>query len=167
MDLAKYAKDLQGLLDLMKRNDLSELEIEGEGHKIRLRKSEPEGSGAPTIAFAAPAGAPAMPAAPAPAAAAGAAPAAAAADSASNDHLHVVPSPLVGTFYRSSSPEAEPFVSEGDRVDPDSVLCIVEAMKVMNEIEAGVTGIVREIVVDNGEAVEFGESLFRIETADE
>jgi len=163
MDLAKYAKDLQGLLDLMQRNDLAELEIEGEGHKIRLRKSAPPGLAMPAFSMPFPGGfAPALaPAAagvaPLPAGASAPGPGAAAAD------LHVVRSPLVGTFYRASSPEAEPFVAEGDRVEPDTVLCIVEAMKVMNEIEAGVAGVVREILVGSGEAIEFGEPLFRIE----
>ena len=75
----------------------------------------------------------------------------------------MITSPMVGTFYRASSPEAEPFVTEGDSLKPDTVLCIIEAMKVMNEIPAGVTGVIREILVKNGESVEFGQPLFRIE----
>ncbi len=71
---------------------------------------------------------------------------------------------MVGTFYRSPSPEAEPFVRDGDRVEPDALLCIIEAMKVMNEIRAGVAGVVKEILVKNAEAVEFGQPLFRIDT---
>ena len=80
-----------------------------------------------------------------------------------DDGLYKVPSPLVGSFYRSPSPEADPFVIEGDRVDEDTVLCIVEAMKVMNEITAGASGVVREILVENGSAVEFDQPLFKIE----
>ena len=157
MDLGKYAKDLQGLLDLMKRNDLAELEIEGESHRIRLRKKEPQISAAP-IAFSG--DALALPTL----AASGDAAAADAAEPPESDDTHRVTSPLVGTFYRASSPEADPFVQEGDRVEADTVLCIVEAMKVMNEIQAGVAGVVREITVGNGDPVEFGETLFRIDT---
>ncbi len=158
MDLGKYAKDLQGLLDLMKRNDLAELEIEGESHRIRLRKTEPKVSAAP-IAFSGDALALSTLAA-----SSGDAAAADAAEPPESDDAHRVASPLVGTFYRASSPEAEPFVQEGDRVEADTVLCIVEAMKVMNEIQAGVAGVVREITVGNGDPVEFGETLFRIDT---
>ena len=159
MDLPKYVKDLKELLDLMKRHDLSELEIEEEGHRVRLRKAEPQAAPALPIAFAgAPAaGAPAV----APPAADGAP--AAAQEAEADDDLHVVKSPLVGTFYRASSPEADPFVQEGDRLDEDKVLCIVEAMKVMNEIKAGVNGVLREVLVQNGMTVEFGQPLFKVE----
>ena len=80
-----------------------------------------------------------------------------------HDDLHRVEAPLVGSFYRAPSPEADPFVSEGDRVDEDTVLCIIEAMKVMNEVTAGVSGILHEVLVENGDPVEFGELLFKIE----
>jgi acetyl-CoA carboxylase biotin carboxyl carrier protein len=78
---------------------------------------------------------------------------------------HEVKAPLVGTFYRAPAPEAEPFVEEGDQVQTNDKLCIVEAMKIMNEIESPVTGIVREICVKNGKPIEFGQVLFRIEVA--
>ena len=105
-------------------------------------------------------------AAPAPApvaaeAAASAAAAAAAAETAAD--LHTLKAPMVGTFYRASSPEAEPFVNEGSKVSPGTVLCIIEAMKLMNEIEADLAGVILEILVENGQAVEFGQPLFRIE----
>jgi acetyl-CoA carboxylase biotin carboxyl carrier protein len=162
MDLSKIkdVKDLQSLLDLMARYDLAEIELESEGRKIRLRKGDPDGSrhviysAAPPLAALGP-GQPA-PAAPAPA---GSAPPAAAAPS----NLRDVASPMVGTFYRAGSPEAEPFVKEGDNVEAETVLCIIEAMKVMNEIPAGIGGVVREILVKNGESVEYGQPLFRIE----
>lgn len=157
MDLPKIRdlKDLQVLLDLMKNNDLAELEIEGEGRRIRLRKTEPKISAERVLSVAEAAGAPLPVSSPAPAAE----------ESAAEplSDLEAVNSPLVGTFYRAPSPEADPFVHEGDRVEVDSVLCIVEAMKVMNEIPAGVAGIVREILVKNGDPVEFGQPLFRIE----
>lgn len=155
MDLPKYIKELKDLLDLMKSHDLAEVEIEEEGQKIRLRKTEPHVSAAPVaIQGAAPIAPAAAPTAPA---------AGGEEVVEEEDDLHKVPSPLVGTFYRSPSPETDPFVSEGDRVDEDSVLCIVEAMKVMNEIHAGVSGVVREILIENGSAVEFDEPLFKIE----
>ncbi|HBO53162.1 MAG: acetyl-CoA carboxylase biotin carboxyl carrier protein [Planctomycetota bacterium] len=156
MDLPKYVKELKELLDLMKSHDLAEVELEEEGQKIRLRKTEPHISAAPmAIQGAFPAVSPAA----TPGSDAGGDPEAAEED----DELHKVPSPLVGSFYRSPSPEADSFVSEGDRVDEDTVLCIVEAMKVMNEITAGVSGVVREILVENGSAVEFDQPLFKIE----
>ena len=156
MDLPKYVKELKELLDLMKSHDLAEVELEEEGQKIRLRKTEPHISAAPmAIQGAFPAVSPAA----TPGSDAGGEPEAAEED----DELYKVPSPLVGSFYRSPSPEADPFVIEGDRVDEDTVLCIVEAMKVMNEITAGASGVVREILVENGSAVEFDQPLFKIE----
>jgi len=79
--------------------------------------------------------------------------------------LHEVASPMVGTFYRAPSPEAPPFVEIGDRVRPGQTLCILEAMKLMNELQSEVTGVVREILVENAEPVEYGQALFRIETS--
>ena len=156
MDLPKYVKELKELLDLMKSHDLAEVELEEEGQKIRLRKTEPHISAAPmAIQGAFPAVSPAA----TPGSDAGGAPEAAEED----DGLYKVPSPLVGTFYRSPSPEADPFIVEGDRVEEDTVLFIVEAMKVMNEITAGASGVVREILVENGSAVEFDQPLFKIE----
>ncbi|HVF89148.1 MAG TPA: acetyl-CoA carboxylase biotin carboxyl carrier protein [Blastocatellia bacterium] len=78
--------------------------------------------------------------------------------------LHTIKSPIVGTFYRASSPDSEPFVKIGDNVDVDSVVCIIEAMKLMNEIQAEVTGEVVKIFVENGQAVEYGQPLFGIKT---
>ena len=156
MDLPKYVKELKDLLELMKSHDLAEVELEEEGRKIRLRKTEPHISAAPVaIQGGIPAALPT-----------GNVPEAGTEEPVEvEDDLHKVDSPLVGTFYRSPSPEAELFVSEGDRVDEDTVLCIVEAMKVMNEVTAGVRGIVREALVENGDPVEFGEPLFKIETS--
>jgi acetyl-CoA carboxylase biotin carboxyl carrier protein len=163
MDLSKIKdlKDLQALLDLMGRYDLEELELESEGQKIRLRKA---GAGARHELFAYPAGI----AVPPVAAAVVGAPAtlgsaAGAAPTALPANIREVTSPMVGTFYRASSPEAEPFVKEGDSITPEHVVCIIEAMKVMNEIPAGIGGIVREILLKNGESVEFGQPLLRIE----
>lgn len=156
--------DLQSLLDLMGRYGLSELELKSETRTIRLKKPEPpsvvQAIGVPTAGFA-----PAVAAAPVPVAVAGpgAAPSAAGGPPVAPG-LKEVKSPMVGTFYRSPSPEADPFVREGDRIEEKSVLCLIEAMKVMNEITSGISGIVREILLKNGEPVEFGQPLFRVAT---
>jgi acetyl-CoA carboxylase biotin carboxyl carrier protein len=115
----------------------------------RLRVSR-RGTGQSAPAAAAPAAAREAAAAPAP-------------EPAETAGLHSVKAPMVGTFYAASSPEAAPYVSEGTRVAPGTVLCIIEAMKLMNEIESDVSGTVREIVAENGQPVEFGQVLFRIE----
>ena len=156
MDLPKYIKELKELLELMKSHDLAEVELEEDGQKIRLRKPEPHISAAPVAIQGG------IPAALPP----GGAPEAGTEEPAEpEDDLHKVESPLVGSFYRAPSPEAEHFVSEGDRVEEDTVLCIIEAMKVMNEVTAGASGIVREALVENGDPVEFGQPLFKIETS--
>ena len=147
MDLRK----IKSLVELMNENALSEVELEEEGMKVRLKK----GGAAGVVAMApalmpmhpAPAGAPASSAAPAaPAAPAG----------------KTINSPMVGTFYRAASPQAKPFLEAGAAVGKDTVVCIIEAMKVMNEIKAECEGVVEEILVQNGQAVEFGQPLFRL-----
>src|SRR5262245_9649058 len=154
MDIA----GIERLVRLMKENDLVELEIEREGATVRLKKA------APITAFAVPAPAPllhanSVPMAPAPAAAAPPAPA------GPPPGTTEIRSPIVGTFYRSASPEAPSFVNVGDRINAETVVCIVEAMKVMNEIKAEVSGEVLEVLVENGEAVEFDQPLFRVKSA--
>lgn len=146
-------KDIKAIIDLMKKNSVAEFEMEKEGFKIRLKRS---GGGSPVVAYEdAPqiAYAPAPLAAPAP----GAAPAPAAAPSGIE-----IKSPMIGTFYRSPSPEAASYVEIGSEVGPDTVVCIIEAMKVMNEIKAEVKGIVTEVLIDNAKPVEFGQPLFRV-----
>jgi acetyl-CoA carboxylase biotin carboxyl carrier protein len=155
--------DLEELVKLMGRYGLSELEIEGEGRRIRLKKPGPEVA-ATSMPYGAPSAAAVSSSAAHPAhssLSAGASPADTPAD-ASSPGLRAVASPMVGTFYRAQSPEADPYVREGDRVEEGSILCIIEAMKVMNEIPAGIAGVVREILVKNGESVEYGQPLFRI-----
>jgi acetyl-CoA carboxylase biotin carboxyl carrier protein len=148
--------EIRKILELMDANKLVEFEYEEEGKRIRLRRPDLHPGGpVPGLLPMAPASAHSNPA-PAPVDHAGAAP------SRSPD-LVEFKSPLVGTFYRSPKPDAEPFVNPGDEVGPDKVLCVIEAMKVMNEIKAELTGIVREVLVKNGQAVEFGEILFLIE----
>lgn len=163
MDLRK----LKTLIDLVSESNVAELEItEAEG-KVRIVKSTP--SDAPSIVYAPTAPAPAAPVAPAQAAtpsappAAAAAPADAAVSTPAVDDNKTVKSPMVGTFYRASSPGAEPFVEVGSSIKAGQTLCIVEAMKILNEIEAETAGTIKEILCSNGDAVEFGQPLFVIE----
>ena len=161
MDLRK----LKTLIDLVSESNVSELEItEAEG-KVRIVKSV-AAEAAPVVYAQPPVmqAAPVVQAAPAAAqpAASAAAPAAAAPAPAATAG-HTVKSPMVGTFYRASSPGAEPFVEVGSTVKAGQTLCIIEAMKILNEIEAEVAGTVTQILVNNGDAVEFGQTLFVIE----
>jgi len=152
MDLRK----LKTLIDLVSESNVSELEItEAEG-KVRIVKGG--GAAAQPMAVHVPAAAPAPLAAPAPVAAVPAPVAAAEAPSG-----HVVKSPMVGTFYRSSSPGAKPFVEVGSTVKEGETICIVEAMKILNEIEADKSGTIARILIENGQAVEYGQALFVIE----
>jgi acetyl-CoA carboxylase biotin carboxyl carrier protein len=153
MDLRK----LKTLIDLVSESGISELEVtEGEG-KVRIVKNAPPVYVQPAAAqYAAPAMAPL--AGPAPAGEA-AAPAAAAPAAPQG---HVVTSPMVGTFYRAPSPGADPFIQVGDTVKEGQTLCIIEAMKLLNEIESDAAGVVKEILVENGQAVEYGQPLFVI-----
>ncbi|MEN8150390.1 MAG: acetyl-CoA carboxylase biotin carboxyl carrier protein [Planctomycetota bacterium] len=159
--------EVERLMQLMKEHDLVEIELEDpeQGSRIRMKKACPPEVNhhpvlAPTLAVpaVAPAPAPGAVAVPAPAAEAPAA------EEEDRSNLIEVPSPMVGSFYRASSPDTDPFVEVGDRIDEESVVCIIEAMKVMNEIKAEVSGEVVEILVQNGEAVEFGQPLFLLRT---
>lgn len=141
------------ILELMEANKLVEFEYESEGTRIKLRRSDDRAPASVPVVY--------PPSIPAPAAVASA-PATPVAP-AKSDSVVEFKSPLVGTFYRAPRPDADPYVNVGDEVQPDKVLCIVEAMKMMNEIKAEMNGVVREILVKNGQAVEFGEVLFLIE----
>jgi acetyl-CoA carboxylase biotin carboxyl carrier protein len=155
MDLRK----LKTLIDLVSESNVSELEItEAEG-KVRIVKSV----GAAPMVYAAPL-APAMAAAaPAPAAATPAATAAEPTPAPAADSGHPVKSPMVGTFYRAASPGAKPFVEVGTVVKQGDPVCIIEAMKILNEIEADQSGTITQILAENGQAVEYGQPLFVIE----
>lgn len=158
-------EEIKTIVKLMSENDLTEFKIESEDMTLCLRRGS-QTAAAPILAqtvaapavipAAAPAVAPAVAAAPVAAAPVAAAPAAV-------DATKTIESPIVGTFYRSSAPGAEPMVKVGSKVDPETVVCIVEAMKVMNEIKAEKSGIVKEILVENGQPVEFGQPLFILE----
>ena len=150
--------ELRQILDLARDHELSELEIEGEGFKIRIRK------GGQAVVQQAPASAVLLPppqAAPQAAPAAGPA-AAPAADIDVDMELAIVKSPIVGTFYRAPDPNAPPFVQPGDHVKKGQTLCIIEAMKMMNNIDSEYEGTVVKAFVENGQPVQFGERLFAI-----
>jgi len=155
-------KEIKKIIELMKENELSEFELAEEGFRITVRR--PYASGAPQVMmgqapmpyYAAPpppAGAPAAAPAGQPAAPAEAAP----------SNLVEIKSPMVGTFYRSGSPESEPYAAVGAEITDESVVCIIEAMKVMNEIKAEVKGVIRKILVENATSVEYGQPLFLVE----
>lgn len=148
-------KEIRTLIDLMKKNGLAVFKMEREGFKITLKTAGAEGvTQVITNSPVAPLQAAAYPAAPVAAASAAPAP------EASN--LREIKSPMVGTFYSASSPDAAPYVSAGQEVTPDTVVCIVEAMKVMNEIKAEVGGVIAEVCAENGKPVQFGQPLFRL-----
>lgn len=155
-------EELRELIALLRDNGLAELELENEGFRVRLRRESTGGSS--YVADVSPhAPVPVAPA-PAPPPATGPThPGTHASTEASQDQdLHIIPSPIVGTFYRSASPSADPFVKIGSNVEPESVVCIIEAMKLMNEIQAEASGEVVKIYVENGQPVEYGQPLFGI-----
>ena len=157
MDLRK----LKTLIDLVSESGISELEItEGEGRVRIVKAAAPlaQPVAAPVAVAVAPAPAPV-----APVAAAAPAPAAAPADAGGVPSGHVVKSPMVGTFYRAAQPGAEPFVSVGSAVKEGDTVCLIEAMKLLNEIEADKVGTIKAILVENGQPVEYGQPLFVIE----
>jgi len=150
--------DLKQLVEFLKENQVAEFDLDRGDLKIRLKFSQPA---APALAGIAHVGVPvAIPTAMA--APVAAAPAAAPALTA--EDLHTITSPIVGTYYGSPSPGAAPFVSPGDRVEKGTVVCIVEAMKLMNEIESDVAGEVVKVLVTDGQPVEYGQPLFAVRT---
>lgn len=140
---------IKELLELMEDHNLAELEMEEGEFKVRLAKHQ-------AVLAGAPAAIPVQAAVPAGDAAAAAAPV--------KDTSNLIPvnSPIVGTFYQAPAPDADPFVKVGDSVSKDTVVCIIEAMKVMNEIKAETGGTIAEVLVENGEAVEYGQPLFLV-----
>jgi acetyl-CoA carboxylase biotin carboxyl carrier protein len=155
--------EIKQILDMMREHELSEFELEREGVTLRLRKnSAPQWTGAmpamPPMAYAPQHAAPA-PTMPAPG---GAADTPVLAPAAEDVDLAIMKSPIVGTFYRAAEPGAPPFVDTGQTVKKGQVLCIIEAMKLMNEINADVDGEIVKVYVENGQAVQYGERLFAI-----
>ncbi|HVP13103.1 MAG TPA: acetyl-CoA carboxylase biotin carboxyl carrier protein [Phycisphaerae bacterium] len=155
-------EEIKTLTDLMIENDLSEIMIRDGDKRIVLRRGAAGGH----VRSQAPSVAPVVIAAPVavdPAAAPAAAPAESPA--AKQDNLVAIKSPMVGTFYASPDPDSPPFVQIGDELNPETVVCIIEAMKVFNEIKAEATGIVESIEVENGQAVEFGQIIMKVRPA--
>lgn len=149
-------KDIKAIIDLMRKNSVSEFELEKQDFKIRLKRGT-NGGGAvvpyddsPGMAYALPptAAAPGPASAPPP-------------QVPASNELEIK-SPMIGTFYRSPSPESAPYVEVGVEVNPDTVVCIIEAMKVMNEIKAEAKGVITQVMVENAKPVEFGQPLFKI-----
>ena len=144
-------EQIRQVIDLMKANDLCEFEMEEEGFRIAVKRRN---GAEPAVVLS--------PVAPPPASPAPAAPVEAPA-AESGGKTADIKSPIVGTFYRAAAPDAEPFVGVGAHIDPETVVCIVEAMKVMNEIKAEVKGTVRKVLAENATAVQFGQPLFLVE----
>jgi acetyl-CoA carboxylase biotin carboxyl carrier protein len=147
-------KDIKAIIDLMKKNSVSEFELEKQDFKIRLKRGMNGGGGpayedSPVVTYA-----PQPAALPAPVAASAQVP-------APVSDLEIK-SPMIGTFYRAPSPEAASYVEPGTEVNPDTVVCIIEAMKVMNEIKAEARGVVTEVLVENAKPVEFAQPLFKL-----
>jgi acetyl-CoA carboxylase biotin carboxyl carrier protein len=158
MDLRKLKK----LIDLVQESGIGELEITEGEERVRIARGgmvsvQPGPAGQTTAA-------PAVPAAGAPvaASAAGGTATSAAPTQPASEEGHAIKSPMVGTFYRAPSPEAKPFVAVGDTVKEGQTVCVIEAMKLMNEIEADASGVVKAILVENGQPVEYGQALFVI-----
>jgi acetyl-CoA carboxylase biotin carboxyl carrier protein len=148
-------EQIKAIIVMMKENDLSEFSMEQDGLKIRIKRGpegfQPSVTAAPAVA---------APAAAAPVAAAEvAAPAPAAVPAA---EIKYITSPMVGTFYRAPSPDAPPYVEVGQSVEEDTIVCLIEAMKVMNEIKAELKGVITDVLVENAKPVEFGQKLFAV-----
>ncbi len=139
---------IKELIEIMKENDLIEVEIIDGENKICLKRPSPVQSVVAAAPMAAPTAAPSTPQD--------------APQTEVDDGLIDIPSPLVGTFYRAASPDSDSYIEISSSVSPDSVVCIIEAMKVMNEIKAEVSGTIEKIMVENGQAVEFGQVLFKV-----
>ena len=149
----KDIKEIKAIIDLMKKHDLSVFEIEKEGFRLKLEKapsSQPPAAAPPAVTVSPKAGSTA-PEAPPPAA-----------KTIETVPLKEIVSPMVGTFYRSAAPDSAPFVDVGKSVTDDTVVCIIEAMKVMNEIKAETNGIIAEVLAENGKPVQFGQVLFKV-----
>jgi acetyl-CoA carboxylase biotin carboxyl carrier protein len=149
-------KEIKELIDLACERGLSALEIEQAGFRVRIEAAS-RGNGVLASPAGAPTATPGLSAAPTAAAPPE--------ESRAEEGLHVITSPIVGTFYRSPSPEANPFAEVGQRVSRGKILCIIESMKLMNEIESDVEGEIIEVYPRNGQPVEYGEKLFAIRLA--
>ena len=146
-------KDIKAIIDLMRKNSVTEFELEKDDFKIRLKRGTSGGGSiatsedGPMMTYAAPMGVPAPVQAPPP-------------QPPASNELEIK-SPMIGTFYRAPSPESAPYIEVGAEVNPDTVVCIIEAMKVMNEIKAEAKGVVTQVLIENAKPVEFGQPLFK------
>ena len=149
-------KDIKAIIDLMRKNSVTEFELEKQDFKIRLKRGANGGGGAvssddpPVLTYAPPSAAPAL------------APASAPPPIVPPSNELEIKSPMIGTFYRAPSPESAPYVEVGTEVNPETVVCIIEAMKVMNEIKAEAKGVLTQVMVENAKPVEFGQPLFKL-----
>ena len=150
-------KDIKAIIDLMRKNSVSEFELEKEDFKIRLKRGSNGGSGAaaadeaPVVTYVQPA--PVLPVA---------VPAIQAPPPPASTEVEIK-SPMIGTFYRAPSPEAAPYVEVGSEVNPDTVVCIIEAMKIFNEIQAECSGVITKVLVQNQQPVEYDQPLFEVD----
>ena len=151
-------KDIKAIIDLMKKNSISEFELERQDFKIRLKRGFNGGAAASDDAavVSIPGTGTVMAVQPA------AISAGVSANAVTKSEEVEVKSPMIGTFYRAPSPESAPYVEVGAEVNPETVVCIIEAMKVMNEIKAEVTGVITQVLVENAKPVEFGQPLFKV-----
>jgi acetyl-CoA carboxylase biotin carboxyl carrier protein len=158
-------KELKELIEFLIEKDIAEFELERGDVKVRIKRGGEHGASAPVVPIAVHA-APAapLPIASAPMATGASPPPSTETAPAAEEKLHIVHSPIVGTFYEAPSPGAPPFVAVGDKVETGQVLCIVEAMKLMNEIESDVAGEIVKKLVNNGQPVEYGQGLFAVRT---
>jgi len=147
--MALSDEDVREILRIIDESDLSELRIDTEGFSLHVVRGDHAPSAEPAPR---PRQAPAVTREPEP-------------ESPSTDGLHTIPAPMLGTFYRAEAPGKAPFVEVGSRVEPDTIVCIIEVMKMMNSVPAGVAGTVAEILPDNAELVEYGQPLFRLQPA--
>jgi acetyl-CoA carboxylase biotin carboxyl carrier protein len=148
-------KDIKAIIDLMKKNSVTEFELEKQDFKIRLKRGA--NGGTPVLAYEDP---PVMAVMPPPAAVP--APVLSVQAPAPPSNELEIKSPMIGTFYRAPSPESAPYVEVGTEVNPDTVVCIIEAMKVMNEIKAEAKGVITQVLIENAKPVEFGQALFKV-----
>jgi len=154
-------KQIKQIIDLMKRSELTEFAVEEEGFKLKIRRGP---NGFPVVASN---GGPSPSATPEPMTSApiSGGPATATSDAKEEPGITYIKAPMVGTFYRSPSPESPPFVEANAKVTENTVICIIEAMKIMNEIQAEAKGTVLDVMVENGQPVEYGQRLFKIKQA--
>jgi len=138
--------DVREILRIIDESELDELSIETDGFSLHVRKGTGGAEPPSGLPLQAPEGTPARPASP----------------TAPSDGLETIPSPMLGTFYRAEAPGAAPFVELGAHVGPDTTVCIIEVMKMMNSVPAGMSGVIAEIVPESGQLVEYGEPLFRV-----